>query len=167
MRGDDAPGRWRRIVKYPSNVHYGDVKVSPQWHQWLRHIRDAPPSLQEQRQDVVRQEQIKKLAAQADARWEAKPSYIDAPGEVRGQPLPALETERPASFATRDPRADSDEIQPQGEGQPPRPSPIESQGPAQTDGKQVQGKDDPWKRNKGPSEGWQPKAWTPSSPTKR
>jgi NADH dehydrogenase [ubiquinone] 1 alpha subcomplex assembly factor 2 len=33
---------------------------------------------------------LKVLAAQADARWAAKPSLLDKPGHARGQALPAL-----------------------------------------------------------------------------
>ncbi|RDA83490.1 hypothetical protein CP532_7056 [Ophiocordyceps camponoti-leonardi (nom. inval.)] len=68
---------WRRIVTYPRSTAYSDVKVSPPWHQWLRHLRRDPPSLAEQRQDVFRQQQVKQLAAEADARWEAKPRLIN------------------------------------------------------------------------------------------
>lgn len=80
----------RRIAQYPPSTHYSDINISPQWHQWLRHTRRDPPSIAEQSQDLVRQENLKVLAAQADARWAAKPSFLDKPGEVRGQALPAL-----------------------------------------------------------------------------
>src|SRR5690242_926205 len=86
-------GRWRRIVHYPRKTHHGDVKVSPAWHQWLRNTRKDPPSLKEQEADVIRQERMKMLAAEADARWEAKPrldSPADAPGQPMGQRQPAL-----------------------------------------------------------------------------
>ncbi|PFH56019.1 hypothetical protein XA68_17193 [Ophiocordyceps unilateralis] len=68
---------WRRIVHYPVSTPLSDVKVSPLWHQWLRHLRHDPPSVSEQRDDVLRQHRIKHLAAQADARWEAKPRLLD------------------------------------------------------------------------------------------
>ncbi|GAB1320195.1 hypothetical protein MFIFM68171_10405 [Madurella fahalii] len=71
-----SPVRWRRIVRYPRGTHNDAVNVSPAWHQWLRHTRATPPSLAEQRADVARQERIKVLAAQADARWEAKPRLV-------------------------------------------------------------------------------------------
>uniref|UniRef100_L2G1A6 Uncharacterized protein n=1 Tax=Colletotrichum fructicola (strain Nara gc5) TaxID=1213859 RepID=L2G1A6_COLFN len=38
QRGD-GPGRFRRIVHYPRLTYLSDVKVSPLWHQWLRHTR--------------------------------------------------------------------------------------------------------------------------------
>lgn len=83
--------RMRRIVQYDSSVHYSEISVSPQWHQWLRHTRSSPPSLAEQAQDLVRQENLKILAAEVDRRWAAKPSFLDAPGRQASQPLPALE----------------------------------------------------------------------------
>ena len=82
----------RRIVQYPSSTALSDVNISPQWHQWLRHTRREAPSLAEQSQDLVRQANLKALAAQADARWAAKPSFLDTPrqgrevGEVRAPP---------------------------------------------------------------------------------
>jgi NADH dehydrogenase [ubiquinone] 1 alpha subcomplex assembly factor 2 len=85
----------RRIVQYPASTHYSDITISPQWHQWLRHTRLDPPSLTEQSQDLVRQQNLKILAAEADARWAAKPSFLDAPGQARGQRVPALEVEQP------------------------------------------------------------------------
>jgi hypothetical protein len=80
----------RRIVQYPPATHYSDLNISPQWHQWLRHTRREPPSIAEQSQDLIRQENLKVLSAQADARWAAKPSFLDKPGEGRGQAIPAL-----------------------------------------------------------------------------
>ncbi|CZR52072.1 uncharacterized protein PAC_01949 [Phialocephala subalpina] len=81
--------RMRRIVQYPPTTHYSEIKISPQWHQWLRHTRNDPPSLTEQSQDLVRQRNLKVLAAEADARWAAKLSFLDVPGT--SQPLPDLE----------------------------------------------------------------------------
>jgi NADH dehydrogenase [ubiquinone] 1 alpha subcomplex assembly factor 2 len=73
----------RRIVQYPPSTPLSEVSVSPQWHQWLRHTRRDAPSLAEQRQDVVRQENLKVLAAQADERWRLKASLLHAPGPGR------------------------------------------------------------------------------------
>ena len=93
----------RRIVQYPSSTHYSEIKISPQWHQWLRHTRSDPPSLTEQSQDSVRQQNLKVLAAQADAKWAAKPSYLDAPARQREQPIPVLEA--------KDPRGNSESME--------------------------------------------------------
>jgi NADH dehydrogenase [ubiquinone] 1 alpha subcomplex assembly factor 2 len=43
---------------------------------------------------------LKVLAAEADARWAAKPSFLDSPEQERGQPLPALEVKDPGGHAT-------------------------------------------------------------------
>ena len=135
-------GRWRRIMEQPKSVHYGDVRVSPQWHQWLRYTRQDPPTLEEQRQDVVRQSQMKMLAAEADARWAAKPSLIDAPGQEQGQPRPALETESRKTSATQRGRT------------------AISAGPEK--GFQEEKREDPFRHPRGgPSEDWRPKAWSP------
>jgi hypothetical protein len=80
----------RRIVQYPSTVHYSDVSsyISPAWHQWLRHTREAAPTIPEQAADLQRQREIKILAAQADARWNAKASFLDMPKATDGGRLP-------------------------------------------------------------------------------
>jgi NADH dehydrogenase [ubiquinone] 1 alpha subcomplex assembly factor 2 len=49
--------------------------------QWLRHTRASPPSINEQQLDEVRQVQLKQLAAEADARWASKPSFLSAPSK--------------------------------------------------------------------------------------
>lgn len=71
--------RYRRMVRYTRKTHMGDATVSPQWHQWLRHTREEPPSIQEQAGDITRQTQLKHNAALADARWAAKSRYIEKP----------------------------------------------------------------------------------------
>lgn len=96
--------RWRRIVRYPPRTHVADVAVPPAWHQWLRHTRQDPPTLAEQRAEVARRERMRLLAAQADARWEAKPKVMEDVATTRDgrrrriagveAPGPALETER-------------------------------------------------------------------------
>ncbi|KAK9781609.1 hypothetical protein AB5N19_06037 [Seiridium cardinale] len=143
--------RWRRIVQYPRSTYLSDVAVSPQWHQWLRHQRESPPSLNEQAADLARQERLKTLAAEADARWEAKPSLMDMPGRgLTGQPVPALDT---------------------GKTQPQEQVAEERQGAKrlrEETQSQTGVKDDPWKKAaSGPSEDWQPTAWTPTSARKR
>jgi len=102
----------RRIVQYPSSTHYSDIKISPQWHQWLRHTRSEPPSLTEQAQDIVRQRNLKRLAAEADARWAAKPSFLDSPGQPERQQLPDLQG--------KDPRLNSNPDDSDGAGKPAR-----------------------------------------------
>lgn len=152
--------RWRRIVQYPHSTHYGEVKVSPQWHQWLRHMRERPPSIQEQHAELQRQHQMKHLAADADARWAAKPRMMDAPGEGNGhgQPVPALES-RAATRAGADNKFRKDE----GTDENANVSGEEQIAPLVNSKHKETGKEDPWKRQPraGPSEDWQPQAWAP------
>ncbi|KAF4504375.1 hypothetical protein G6O67_008532 [Ophiocordyceps sinensis] len=126
---------WRRIVEYPRSMPYSEVKVNPLWHQWLRQMRHQPPSLAEQREDVRRQERVKLLAAQADARWEAKPRVTDSPVDALpgGSPHAAAPPPRPPGL---------------GRGQQWEKPP---------------GKDDSGANAKarGPGESWQPAPWKP------
>ncbi|KAH7062568.1 hypothetical protein B0J12DRAFT_707820 [Macrophomina phaseolina] len=89
--------RLRRIVKYSRRTHFGDVKLSPQWIQWLRHTRPDPPTVAEQQLDEIRQVRLKQLAADADARWAAKPSALDPPPQ--SQTTPGLRPRDPAAYA--------------------------------------------------------------------
>ncbi|RMJ12057.1 hypothetical protein CDV36_008314 [Fusarium kuroshium] len=148
-RGLEGSERWRRIVNYPRSTHYSSVKVSPQWHQWLRHTRQDPPTLEEQQGDVVRQVRMKKLAAEADARWEAKPRVMEAPGAA---PAPLLSSAQAGSPPQQDVGR-------------------ERQAPAATKEveDEVEKSDDPWAKAKakGPGESWQPTAWNPTATRKR
>ena len=69
----DSLSRPRRIAQ-PGHkrLHHSDMKISPQWHQWLRHTRDDAPTVQEQLSDVQRLANIKRLARIADERWASK-----------------------------------------------------------------------------------------------
>ena len=155
VRGDpsDPRTRWRRIVQYPRDTHYGEVKVPPQWHQWLRHTREAPPSIREQQAEIRRQQQMRVLAAEADARWAAKESLLNdggagAPGQVgKGQPVPALESRAAA-------RGEEEEAALPGK-EETRRDPVAAAEDAE--------KKDPWRQSRrgGPSEDWQPQAWSP------
>lgn len=133
--------RWRRIVKYPRSTHLSSVKVTPAWHQWLRYTREHPPSLAEQREDVTRQARMKQLAAEADARWEAKPRLVeDAPQAARLEP-----------------RADA--------AKEPRKSGVKEARKGTPETKKEEAYD-PWAqhRSTGPGETWQPTAWDPTKP---
>ncbi|KAK1721934.1 hypothetical protein BDP67DRAFT_539992 [Colletotrichum lupini] len=149
----NGPGRFRRIVNYPRSTYLSDVKVSPLWHQWLRYTREDPPTLEEQTREAFRQERMKVLSAQADARWEAKPRLTDAPGQQTSQPLPSLNTARSQPMAPEleaaNTNAKTTEL-------------PEDQAQLATDAKKKYGKD-PWAKASGPSEGWQPEAWVPPS----
>ncbi|KAH6978461.1 hypothetical protein EDB82DRAFT_504811 [Fusarium venenatum] len=146
-RGAESRERWRRIVQYPGSTHLSSVKVSPMWHQWLRHTREEPPTIEEQQGDVVRQARMKTLAAEADARWEAKPRVMEAP---QAAPAPLLQSANAGSLGQ-----DSKGVQ------------------ADTSAKKIKDKaekkDDPWAKAKAkaPGETWQPSAWTPPAAKKR
>ncbi|RBR07033.1 uncharacterized protein FIESC28_10849 [Fusarium coffeatum] len=146
-RGAESNERWRRIVEYPRSAHYSSVKVPPQWHQWLRHTREEPPSVEEQQGDIVRQARMKKLAAEADARWEAKPRVMEAP---QAAPAPLLQPAN-ASSAGQD-----------GKG-------TKADAGAKKAEDEVELKDDPWAKAKAraPGETWQPSAWTPPAAKRR
>lgn len=164
------------MVKTPRTTHYGEVVVSPAWHQWLRHTRDEPPSVEEQTTDLLRQERIKVLAAQADARWAAKPSYLDAPH--LGQAVPPLrsprreDATRPAGTLAEDVRETMSSGNRRGDG--PGSSKKETRGVSQGEEKEKMqtGKApeaDPWKQaDTGiPGQNWQPQGWNPSASSKR
>jgi len=140
FRDSLASNRFRRIVKYRHAPHFADVKISPQWHQWLRHTRHDAPSLTEQAGDLQRISQIQVLAKLADERWASKPSFLDAPKRAQ----PSAETE----------------VQDSGRDGAGRVSAVDMEG-AGTGGKKDK---DPWARarSSGPSEKWQPEAWDPS-----
>jgi len=125
---------------------------------------------------------LKVLAAQADARWAAKPSFLDKPGGVRGQPVPALEVDsgpklesgegeggaRSAVGGVEDASsttgANSGKAQGAKEtweenGARPRSNEWFEQNKRHKLSKKKE-KDDPWKQARGgPSEEWQPEAW--------
>lgn len=184
----------RRIVQYPPATHYSEIKISPQWHQWLRHTRNEPPSLAEQSQDLVRQRNLKVLAAEADARWAAKPSFLDAPG--RSQPLPALELKDSGGYTQSAKLPDETGLRtavgsggledtPQIVGNTAKPtaehkvSVAESNNPdntsQQTSRRNGEPKlvaeateEDPWKKARGGlNEEWQPAAWDGNIATQR
>ncbi|KAI9784326.1 MAG: hypothetical protein M1839_002387 [Geoglossum umbratile] len=133
-------GRFRRIVKYKNPTHHSDVKITPQWHQWLRQVRKAPPSIAEQQQDVARMQSLRVLARIADERWTNQPSLLENP---RAQSKPTTTPNEPGGDA----------------------------GAAQAGAKSVTGSGPEVigvPKSRGPSERWQPEAWTPKpSATRR
>ncbi|KAJ4317123.1 hypothetical protein N0V84_007507 [Fusarium piperis] len=149
-RGLEGNERWRRIVNYPRSTHYSSVKVGPQWHQWLRHTRQDPPTLEEQQGDVVRQVRMRKLAAEADARWEAKPRVMEAP---EAAPAPLLSSAQAGSPSAQD-------VGRERQADPASAKEVEDE---------VEKIDDPWAKAKarGPGESWQPTAWNPTATRKQ
>lgn len=86
----------------------------------------------------MRQVRMKQLAAEADARWEAKPRVMEAGDE---KPRPALSSTSQAQ-----------------DGSGKEDATKKKQVDTEVDPK------DPWKkaRASGPGETWQPSAWTPT-----
>jgi len=142
--------RFRRIVKYNQSAHYDDIKITPQWHQWLRYVRQEAPSLEEQHKDIIRQRDLKQLARLADERWANKPSYLDRPRNQ--QPAPVTRSTDPTYPATAASR----------EGQTTVRNDIDSPDEAQERQRREE-KEKPWtKQTGGPSEKWQPGSWAPT-----
>lgn len=130
--------------------------------------------MDEQQAEAMRQERIKLLAAQADARWAAKPSAVDAPENQ--QPVHMLQSRDPSTgirqmnvhHGMRDaaePRAPvtdeaAEETAPQTD---PAPT-LKTRTPMKTEPK-----DSPWRNAaKGnPSDEWQPASWSPAPARKR
>jgi NADH dehydrogenase [ubiquinone] 1 alpha subcomplex assembly factor 2 len=133
-----------------------DISLTPsdyiaQWHQWLRYVREHPPSLEEQQQDVIRLAQIKQLARLADERWASKPSFLDKP-KTQQPPTPTETINSSVNPATESPQ------------DAPTSTPSTST-PKPESAKPKPAKEDPWaKANHGnPGDTWQPESWTPSS----
>ncbi|KAJ5295953.1 hypothetical protein PENANT_c001G11023 [Penicillium antarcticum] len=152
--------RWRRIVRYDPKTHFSDVQVTPQWHQWLRHVRKNPPSIEEQKQDLVRQAQIKQLARLADERWASKASFLDKP---KSQPGPASQ---PGGPSLNYPAATTQAANAQAAQGAPAATPTNAPqaDPASTT-PETKKEENPWANasKNNPGEEWQPEAWTPSS----
>ncbi|KAI1293094.1 hypothetical protein F5Y03DRAFT_14475 [Xylaria venustula] len=183
-RGDATENTpYRRLVLYPRSTPYSEVKVPPAWHQWLRYQRADAPTMAEQIAELQRQARIKVLAAEADARWEAKGSFLDMPG------APTTKTPTTATGTATEPivrpieaKGTTDQSASPKEGTIPDNSermqarPTETKtgrktaaenadpNPAQTETKEAD-TPDPWKRaQRGtPGQEWQPQAWTPAS----
>ncbi|RDW85712.1 hypothetical protein BP5796_04037 [Coleophoma crateriformis] len=155
FRDSNTALRMRRIVEYPRHVPYSEVKISPQWHQWLRHTREQPPSLTEQSQDLVRQRNLKILAAEADRRWREKPSFLDRPGAQRSGLLDRFDPASAVHAPVSAPVLNAAMGPQQSSSSPPVQRTEEK--------KEKNVEDDPWKKARGgPSEDWQPQAWDPN-----
>ncbi|KAI4719107.1 hypothetical protein E4T48_04640 [Aureobasidium sp. EXF-10727] len=158
-------GRMRRIVQYGRQGHYADVKISPQWHQWLRQVRPEAPTLQEQQYEVSRQAQMRQLAAAADERWAAQESFLDAPSKQ--QPAPAIGVKDPAGYmhgnqtepteneGVRSAVGDAGEVDASTEGR--------TKDDGRFKGRARDREANPWKQApKGnPGDDWQPQSWSP------
>jgi NADH dehydrogenase [ubiquinone] 1 alpha subcomplex assembly factor 2 len=114
---------------------------------------------------------MKQLAAEADARWKAIPSYLDSPNKQ--QPQPAIGVKDPGGYVqqtepeqkegVRSAVDDANKVQAATEGR------AEDEGRFKGTAKEKKAKENPWshlqpKGNAG--ENWQPEAWSPA-PTQR
>ena len=122
------------------------------WHQWLRHTRISPPSIQEQQADVIRQIQLKQRAQLADERWAAKPSVLDKPRRGN-QELAIGDGEIEGTVGKR-----WEEGQRTGAGETKEKDRSEGEKRERRGG-------NPWQqKDRGvPGQGWQPEAWIPGS----
>lgn len=154
--------RPRRIVQFPSTIHPGDVALTPAWLQWLRYTREEGPSLLEQESEKRRQVEMRQLAALADQRWAEKESVLDDPRKT-GQTGPLMlprdnagygmgQTESEDKEGVRNMAATAEEVQGKTEGKGSAVDKGRFKGETR--------EKDPWSKT-GPSEGWQPQAWTP------
>ncbi|KAI4160226.1 MAG: hypothetical protein LQ342_005938 [Letrouitia transgressa] len=160
-----SSARPRRILQQNSRVPYADIQIPPQWHQWLRYTRPTPPTLQEQQDDVLRQERLKVLAQRADERWRSKPSLMDRPrrrnlelgvGDGDGGGGGGGGGEREGTMTV----ARKDQMQPE-EGGGVEGGDAGGRGAGQQQGRAQ----NPWQHSKprGAGEDWQPESWQPST----
>jgi len=132
--------------------------------------------------DVVRQQQLRVLARQADERWAAKGSFLDKPAE-KGQPLPATQLKDPSGYVEKTGAeiatnlvAGADNIT-MGEKEDIDIQTMHADGNRDVDKRPARGHEpkkektqpeDPWKQKRGgPSEAWQPKAWDGGTTNRR
>jgi NADH dehydrogenase [ubiquinone] 1 alpha subcomplex assembly factor 2 len=139
--------------------------------QWLRHTRHEAPTVADQHAEVRRQAQIKMLAAQADARWAAKPSALDAPDKQ--QPVQVLQSKDPnagVSQMNADEENNNAAVHPREEEKGREETAQTEDAPTLKTRKRMrtEPKDSPWKQaTKGnPGDEWQPASWSPG-PAKR
>jgi len=141
--------------------------VAAQWHQWLRYVREHPPSIEEQQQDLTRQAQIKQLARLADERWASKPSFLDKPKTQ--QPTPATNTtdatlNRPADETATTANSQNASASTTAAGTDPTPKTGGTRSgtkPASTE--ESAKEEDPWAKASNPGDNWQPESWNPTS----
>ncbi|KAL9040032.1 MAG: hypothetical protein Q9214_004637, partial [Letrouitia sp. 1 TL-2023] len=152
-----SSARPRRILQQNPRVPYADIQIPPQWHQWLRYTRPTPPTLQEQRDDMLRQERLKVLVQRADERWRSKPSLMDQPRRRNlelGVGDGDADGEREGTTTVR--RKDQTETETGGgvEGGDDK---------GDGEGQQRERAENPWKNTKprGAGEDWQPESWQP------
>lgn len=140
-----------------------------QWHQWLRHTREEPPSIAEQQYELERQARMKQLAAEADERWNSVPSFLDQPN--RQQPRPAIGVQDPGGNAPQTEPLEKQGVRSAVDGEEQVAAAAEGRpsdsGRFKGSGKERRAREAaPWEQSVpkgGPSESWQPGTWTPGT----
>ncbi|KAI9709245.1 MAG: hypothetical protein M1820_003365 [Bogoriella megaspora] len=149
--------------------------MSPQWIQWLRQTRYDAPSIVEQQQDLVRQAQLRQLAAAADERWARIPSYRDPP--KLQQPQPAMEPRDQGGYGNRieddvmkakgegaegvrSMVAGQEELAAEAENQSAPQAYSRSEGEKSSRKKKGKKLENPWTKAGG-GDNWQPQTWSP------
>lgn len=167
--------------------------MSPAWHQWLRHVRRDPPSLEEQAADVERIRRIRELAKQADERWRLAGTTAEAVkvGEI---PRHRLEAGKGIDVGKEEDESSKQEEERRQQvartmacaggvasggmqeawtrtaarEQPPRDERIDEK--RKSNAAQEEDKKDPWaesERARDTTRKWQPQAWTPPRTSSR
>lgn len=69
----------RKMEPYQEFMFKADYfsTVPPPWLQWLRRTRNTPPTLQELMEEQFRQQNIKALANEANAKWESQKLLLE------------------------------------------------------------------------------------------
>lgn len=125
----------------------------------------------EQQYEVARQANMLQLAAEADARWNSVPSFLDSPNKQ--QPAPAIGVQDPAGYmhnnqtepteneGVRSAVGDEGEVKAATEGR--------TVDEGRFKGKAKDKDANPWKQRsrKGPGEDWQPQSWSPGVAQRR
>ena len=126
--------------------------IIAQWHQWLRHTRQDPPSITEQQYDLQRQAQLKQLARLADERWASKPSFLDAPKDT-AKPGPAMLPRDKGGYVGQTEPKEKEGVR----------NAVGGVGEVENLTETTSDKKNPWQtsRKGRAGEDWQPEAWTP------
>ena len=112
---------------------------------------------------------MKQLAAEADDRWNSKPSFLDSLNKQ--QPAPAIGVKEPGGYVeqteptqnegVRSAVGDAEEVKGSSEGRP------KDEGRFKGGARQKERNPFNTPRQGAPGEGWQPESWTPGAAARR
>ncbi|EWC48842.1 hypothetical protein DRE_00147 [Drechslerella stenobrocha 248] len=163
--------RPRRIMDFRGGRHtmknYQEMVVDPQWHQWLRATRLDPPSIAELQADVTRRRVMLERARLADERWAQGGSRLSRPGsdEVARLKASAEKTALsggPGVVSTSAVRGDTGRLQGSSSGKDTTVQEMEQRLRAEREKREAIEEGHGAKGwPSGPSEEFQPEAWTP------